>query len=336
MDITRVPPRAHGWCRGDRTARPPLVTRQSPLSTALWVVASTALDFAQTACAPPSPYDTASRGVVARPPRVQRMHSSAAQRLIYISIGLCQCGAWLMSLRCLLAGSIPALPLFSLAGRGGPPLLSTSSHPSWPISTSAVPKDTGATDNSALALPGFSSVPPKLVKRLLEKQYVEMWEMLPETWQLEAESTCCRTKCPKRSLVTDISVWTECFATMAAVLSSAYPDKAPHFFAYLRTITKASRTFDTTAWASYDSAFRRQAANRGSLDWRLIDPALYNEAFAGRAKVIPRCRYCLGDTHASSECSNAPDGTTHGHEINSASRPARTPKWEGHRGKDTL
>jgi len=58
----------------------------------------------------------------------------------------------------------------------------------------------------------------KLVKHLLEKQHVERWEMLPETWQLETESTCCHAKRPKRSLVTDISVWTECFATMAAVL----------------------------------------------------------------------------------------------------------------------
>ena len=39
------------------------------------------------------------------------------------------------------------------------------------------------------------------------------------------------------------------------------------------------------------------AANRGSLDWGHVDAALYNEAFAGRAKQIPRCRYCLADTH---------------------------------------
>ena len=127
-------------------------------------------------------------------------------------------------------------------GRDGPPLLSTSSLPSWPISASAVLKDTGATNNSALALPVFSSIPPKLVKRLLEKQYVEMWEMLLETWQLEAELTCCHAKHPKHSLVMDISVWMECFATIAAVLSSAYPDEAPHFFAYLRTSTNCNHT----------------------------------------------------------------------------------------------
>ena len=63
-------------------------------------------------------------------------------------------------------------------------------------------------------------------------------------------------------MVTDISVWMECFATMAAVLS---PEKAPHF----STITKACRTFESSACASYNMAFRRQAANRGSFDWGL-------------------------------------------------------------------
>ena len=64
------------------------------------------------------------------------------------------------------------------------------------------------------------------------------------------------------------------------------------------TITKASQTFNTAAWASYNAAFLRQAANRGSLHWGVSNPALCNEAFAGRAKVIPQCHYCMGDMRA--------------------------------------
>ena len=100
---------------------------------------------------------------------------------------------------------------------------------------------------------------------------------------VETEGSCCHDKRPRRSLVTDINVWTECFATMAATFLA----KALHFFAYLRTIMKVSRTFESSVWASYDMAFRRQAANRGSLDWGLVNAALYNEAFAGHAKQIP-------------------------------------------------
>ena len=76
----------------------------------------------------------------------------------------------------------------------------------------------------------------------------------------------------------------ECFATLAAVLSVCYPDKAPQFMACMRTIVRASRNFEGPAWATYDMAFRRQAANRQSLDWGITDPVLYNEAFMGRAK----------------------------------------------------
>ena len=169
----------------------------------------------------------------------------------------------------------------------------------------------GCSQSGELAgLPGFSSVPPKLIKKIIAKEYVDIYELLPETWQVETEGLCCHTKRPRRSLiVTDISVWTECFATMAAILAVAVPAKAPQFFAYLHTITKASCTFESSAWASYDMAYRRQAANRGSLDWGVVDAALYNEAFAGRAKLMTRCRYCLADTHASQECLHAPAGS---------------------------
>ena len=103
-----------------------------------------------------------------------------------------------------------------------------------------------------------------------------------------SNSSCCSAsgQRPCRGPVTDISQWTECFAALAAILSTRFPDKAPQFWSYLRTIVKASRKFEGAAWASYDIAYRRQAANRKTLEWSAIDPALYNEAFTGRAKAI--------------------------------------------------
>ena len=35
-------------------------------------------------------------------------------------------------------------------------------------------------------LPGFGSVPPKLIRRILAKEYVDIWELLPEPWQVES------------------------------------------------------------------------------------------------------------------------------------------------------
>ena len=48
---------------------------------------------------------------------------------------------------------------------------------------------------------------------------------------METEASCCHPKCLECSLVTDINVWTECFARMGGY-------SIPYFFAYLRTITK--------------------------------------------------------------------------------------------------
>ena len=153
-------------------------------------------------------------------------------------------------------------------------------------------------------------MPQKLVTRIVAKEYIPIYEMLPEHWRLESEAagSCCQSKRPRRGLVLDIHVWVECFSVMAAILTAAYPEKAPHLFAYLRTIVRASRTFESTAWAAYDVAYRRQAANSGSLDWGVLDAGLYNDAFTGRAKAIPRCTYCLADTHQAQDCPDAPTG----------------------------
>ena len=80
----------------------------------------------------------------------------------------------------------------------------TSSLPSWPIVSATDKKGSGGAGDNLLALPGFSSVPLKLVKRIVERQYVDMWELLPEMWQIETESTCCHSKRPRCTLVTDI------------------------------------------------------------------------------------------------------------------------------------
>ena len=96
-----------------------------------------------------------------------------------------------------------------------------------------------------------------------------------ETWRLDKTSiSCCHDQRPRCGLVTDISLWIECFATLAAVLSVCYPDKALQFMAYMHTIVCASLNFEGPAWATYDMAFRRQAANRQSLDWGITHSTL--------------------------------------------------------------
>ena len=156
------------------------------------------------------------------------------------------------------------------------------------------------------SIPGFSAVPVKVVQKIWALDYIDMWELLPETWHLDTTSiSCCHDWRPRCGLVTYISLSIECFATLAAVLSVRYPDKVPQFMTYMHTIVRASWNFEGPAWATYDMAFRRQATNQQSLDWGIIDPVLYNEAFTGRVKAIPHCRYiyiyilyCVGGSKA--------------------------------------
>lgn len=133
-----------------------------------------------------------------------------------------------------------------------------------------------------------------------------MAEMLPETWAsitpLVQDSAMPRRPIT-RGPVTDILVWLECFSLLAGVLAKKYPEKAPEFFAYQKRIVHTSRNFEGATWVAYDRAYRRQALSSHSLDWSVEDPALYNEAFVGHAKLIPRCKHCLSEHHSAETCS---------------------------------
>ena len=45
---------------------------------------------------------------------------------------------------------------------------------------------------------------------------------------------------------------------------------------------------------------------RKDLNWSTPNARLYNEAFTGRAKAIPRCQHCLCEDHASAVCPQNP------------------------------
>ena len=79
----------------------------------------------------------------------------------------------------------------------------------------------------AMALSGLGSVPPRLVKKILALEFIDMWELLPESWRVEStESGCCN---PRRGLVTSFPLWVECYASLVAILAARYPEKTPPF-----------------------------------------------------------------------------------------------------------
>ncbi len=134
-----------------------------------------------------------------------------------------------------------------------------------------------------------ATLAPKVAKKVLELEFVDMSEVTMDT---PPESTPCRPVPPCRPMVTDISHWVERYTTMAALLSTRFPHKVPELFAYLATIVRAERNYEYGRWVAYDRQFRREALAKKCLDCSVPDPRLYSEAFTGRARSIPRCSLC--------------------------------------------
>eukprot|EP00731_Ephydatia_muelleri_P000372 Em0001g372a len=157
----------------------------------------------------------------------------------------------------------------------------------------------------------IAGLPARLVKRILEFEFVEMADMLPNAWQEESQSGTDGNpmvrRLVRRAPLTEITLWLEGFARLASVLTTKHPTKSAELWAYQSAIIRAARNFEGTAWVAYDRQFRREALARKDLNWSVTNSRLYSEAFTGRAKIIPRCRYCLSETHDLRACPSNPD-----------------------------
>ena len=76
-----------------------------------------------------------------------------------------------------------------------------------------------------------SRLPQKLVEKILKLEFVDMSEMLPETWIPKSQDTeGVPRRTSRRVPIKDILVWTECFSLIAAILVEMYPSKAPQLW----------------------------------------------------------------------------------------------------------
>ena len=140
---------------------------------------------------------------------------------------------------------------------------------------------------------GLPPVPARLAGRIGRWEFIEMVDLLPEFWSTlkPGESSAKRTKAKKR--VQDINVWLQCFALYVGVMATKSPERVPELMAYMISILRASQEYDGSAWATYDAAYRRQAAATGHQRWSKINPSLYTVCFTGKARKAIRCDLCL-------------------------------------------
>ena len=67
--------------------------------------------------------------------------------------------------------------------------------------------------------------------------------------------------------VTNILVWTECYALVTVALMKKYPDKELSLRADLKRMTHAARNFHGIMWVAYNRLHCSQALAKQNLDW---------------------------------------------------------------------
>ncbi len=126
-------------------------------------------------------------------------------------------------------------------------------------------------ENSLLPLPD------KLRRKILDVNFVDMSELLPEVWMSEDEETpmfrSVLMMLPKKRAgpITDIMLWSQCFASYVAIISSKFPSATPELLSYMAMIIKCARDYEGIAWAQYDRNFRKAKCQRKDLCWSHIN-----------------------------------------------------------------
>ena len=130
------------------------------------------------------------------------------------------------------------------------------------------------------------ALPPvqmKLAEWIWCWEFVEMGELLPETWNLKPgeEASQQLLLARKKKPVTDLKTWVQCFAIYAGIISMKHPEVISDMMAYMVMIVKAAEEYAGLAWVRYDEAFRSQAAAKKEVKWSQVNPSLFAQCFTG-------------------------------------------------------
>ena len=103
-----------------------------------------------------------------------------------------------------------------------------------------------------------------------------------------------------RPPIQNISGWVGKFSVMAALRTSRFSEKAPELIAYQGSIMRAEHNFD-------GRRYRHDALAQKNLNWSVPNAHLYNEAFTGHTRMIPRCSFSLQEDQTSKACPRNPN-----------------------------
>ena len=165
------------------------------------------------------------------------------------------------------------------------PVSSTFSSTSLPGSLPALGASTSQhkSEKSFAVGPGHAPVPGKLVKKIIDGQFVELTDLLSvNIWAEDQEPQAYLDGkilvAPKRRQleIKDILTWIEVFSIFQLVLCSAHPYHWPDTSKYKLLVMQTARHFPGLSWLEYDLAYRKDAAASGLTDWSRMNLDLYH------------------------------------------------------------
>jgi hypothetical protein len=148
-------------------------------------------------------------------------------------------------------------------------------------------------------------VPPKLVRKILRGEFVDMAELLRDNMEAERRRAGMGSEATPRASrreIPDMLSWLHCFSLYAAVVGSRYPEKMKDLLAYQALMIAEHRRCGGRGWLLYDSAFRQQISSLETADFSRINQSLYLTTFVAYGGKGQCCPNCLLSDHTQDEC----------------------------------
>ena len=128
-------------------------------------------------------------------------------------------------------------------------------------------------------------VPTKLIKRIQDDLFVEMFELLPERLISADYNAGDGTGSQKQKPQEDLSIlqWIQCFGIYIAIISQTEPERTADLLGYQQLINNSSQQCQEGHWVIYDRRFHLKVSATRCKEWASIDINIWNIAFPGRA-----------------------------------------------------
>lgn len=136
------------------------------------------------------------------------------------------------------------------------------------------------------------TVPPRLVKRVLSGEFVDMGELsqeaLREEFKRSSESEDQKTSGrPKFRPVADRDAWVASFAQFAGVVCRSHPEKAVALWGHLAVVMSCQDRSTAGWWRSYDAALRHSFSSMAEADFKL-NQCLFTQAMVESSEALQR------------------------------------------------